>query len=192
MKKVNQYFDERGNKLPSVTQILQVIAKPQLMYWYGKMGNEKAKQILDEAGEFGGKVHTLIEQSIKGQKVTLSGRFVDIIENFKITTGGWEWVEFEKVLINQKDGWGGTADAIAKIGGVKTLVDFKTSGGIYLEHYLQLSAYMQQLPNDINHACILHLDKETNGWEVLEAETQGLYEVFLAAKVIYDYKKGGK
>lgn len=190
-KKINQYFDDRGNKLPSVTQILGVIAKPQLMYWYGKNGNEKCKKILDEAGEFGGRVHTLIEQTIKGQKVTLDGKFTDIIENFKLITHGWEFIEFEKVLINEKDGWGGTADAIVQIDGVKALVDFKTSGAIYNEHYLQVAAYMECLP-ECTHAYIVHLDKETNGWEIVEAKTDGLYPVFMAAKVIYDYQKGGK
>ena len=191
-KKINLYINPvTGEKLPSVTQILSMIAKPQLMYWYGKHGNDTCKKILEESGDFGSKVHSLIEQTIKGQKVTLNGKFTDIIENFKIITSGWEFVEFEKILINEKCGYGGTADAIVQIDGIKALVDFKTSSAIYPEHYLQVAAYMECLP-ECTHAYIVHLDKETNGWEVLEAKTEGLFPVFQAAQVIYKHLKGGK
>lgn len=184
-KKTNKYIVD-GQSVPSVTTITGMIAKPQLYYWYGKHGNEKCKEILDASAEFGSKVHSLIEQTTKGQKVTLDNQFKDIIHNFELVTKDWEWLRFEEVLINKEHMYGGTADAVAKIGGKTCLVDFKTSSAVYPEHYIQVAAYEACLP-EVEDCYILHLDKDTNGWELLHAKTEGLFDVFLAAKKIYDF-----
>lgn len=188
-KKTNKYLID-GKPVPSVTTILgAAIAKPELMYWYGKHGNEKAKQMLESAGDFGSAVHSMIEQEIKGQKTTRTDQFQTIMDNFKIVTDGWEWVEFEKVVLNEKYGYGGTVDAIAKVDGKTCLVDFKTSSGVYPDFYLQVAAYRECLP-EVDRCFILHLDKDTNGWELLHAETDGLFDVFLSALNIWKWKTG--
>ncbi|MBA2706123.1 MAG: hypothetical protein H0U60_19995 [Blastocatellia bacterium] len=188
-KKTNKYLID-GEPVPSVTTILgAAIAKPELMYWYGKHGTEKCEQILESAGEFGSAVHSMLEQDAKGQKLTHTDQFKTILENFKSVTDGWEWLEFEKVLINKEHRYGGTIDAIAKVDGKTCLVDFKTSSGVYPDFYVQVAAYRECLP-EVERCFILHLDKDTNGWELLHAETEGLFEVFLAAKKIYNWKTG--
>lgn len=185
MKKTNAYLID-GKKIPSVTQILGVVGKPQLMMWYGKLGNDEAKRISNEAKEYGSLIHELIEQTAKGQIIKLSAKVKSVMDNFHLITQDWKWLEFEKVLINKEYRYGGTADAIAEIDGVKTLIDVKTSSGVYPEAHLQIAAYRECLP-DVKQCVILHLNKDTNGWEVVLSETEGLFEVFLGVYKLYNY-----
>jgi hypothetical protein len=188
MKKTNLYLID-GKKVPSVTQILSVVGKPQLMMWYGKLGNEEAKRISDEAKAYGSLIHSLIEQIVNGQDINLADKVKPVLDNFQMITKNWKWLEFEKVLLNKEFMFGGTADAIAEIDGHRTLVDFKTSSGVYPEMHLQMAAYMKCLP-EVESAVILHLNKDTNGWELVNSETEGLFEVFLGVKKLFNYMKG--
>jgi hypothetical protein len=189
-KKTNKYIIN-GTSVPGVTTIIGYKVSRQLCYWYGKNGTKKCSEISDEAKHFGDKVHTIIGGYISGQALKLDGELQDILDNFKLVTEGWKWLESEKVLLNDEFMYGGTADAICEIDGVKTLVDVKTGGLYDGQETVQLSAYMKCLP-DVKQARILHLDKETNAWEVLHQETDGVFEVFQAFKKIYDYETGRK
>ncbi len=190
MKKTNLYLIE-GKKVPSVTQILSVIGKPELMFWYGKHGTEKCKKIADDAKDYGSLVHTLIEQTAKGQDIKVPDKVKPVMKNFQLITKDWVWLDFERVLISKQHRYGGTIDALVEIDGVRTLCDVKTSSGVYPEAYLQMSAYRELLP-DIKQCIILHLNKDTNGWGVVIAETEGLFEVFLGVFKLYNYLKGVK
>ena len=188
MKKINKYIIN-GKSVTGVTTIIGHRAAKPLLYWYGKNGTEECNRISNEAREFGEKVHNIIEAYIGGQKQTLNDKQSDILDNFKSVTKGWEWLESEKVLLNKEYMYGGTADAIALIDGVKTLVDIK-SGNLYDgQESVQLAAYLACLP-DVKQSKILHLDKEVNSWEVLDRETEGIFDVFLAFLKIYNYEKG--
>ena len=188
MKKTNKYII-KGQSVSGVTTIIDYKVSRQLCYWFGKNGTEECKRISDEAKNFGTKVHSIIGAYISGQKQSLSGINKDILDNFKLVTEGWEWLETEKVLLNEKYMYGGTADAIALIDGVKTLIDIKTGNLYDNKETVQLSAYMACLP-DIKQAKIVLLDKDTNAWQVLDRETKDVFQVFLAFQTIYNYETG--
>lgn len=193
-KKQNQYSIE-GKKVPSVTQILSVINKPPLLYWYGKHGTKECQRLLKEAGEYGDMVHTLVQNFLEGQTQKVNKDQKTILKNLKASTKGWEWDQFEVVLTNDEHGYGGTCDALATIEGKRALVDFKTSKGVWPEFSLQMAAYEQCVMAyskeelDIEIVRILHLDKETLSWSVLNIDTTDLFPVFLAAKEVYEWTK---
>lgn len=72
----------------------------------------------------------------------------------------------ERTVYSKKQNYVGTYDALAVINGKKTLVDYKTAKGIYADHKLQVSAYVQaheeEHPDDvIDQALVLSFNKET-------------------------------
>lgn len=189
-KKQNQY-SLGGKKIPSVTTILSVISKPALHYWYGKHGTKECQRLLKEAGEYGDMVHTMVQNFLEGQSQKVNQEQKMILKNLKSVTKGWQWQEFEVVLLNEEHGYGGTCDAIATINGRRALIDFKTSSGVWPEFSLQMAAYRACL-EDIEIVRILHLNKETLSWSVLNIDTTDLLPVFLAAKELYEWQQKHK
>lgn len=136
-----------GKKVPRVTTICGVIAKPGLYYWYGKHGTKKCKEISQKSTEFGSLFHRLAELRMDGQKVNIKqyesdmqGCYHAFIKWYKHREFGH--VETEVILHSQKYGYAGTCDLAATIDGKVGVVDWKTGADMYLEHLLQVSAYM--------------------------------------------------
>ena len=121
----------------------------------GRLGKQKAHQKeLAKAGEIGTQVHALIEWNLRrelGQAVGPEPRVVD--------AGQWafmayqDWAQsvnlkplfIEHVVFSRTHKYAGTMDLLAEVNGIVTLVDFKTSKGIYDEALLQNVAYQTAL-----------------------------------------------
>jgi hypothetical protein len=68
----------------------------------------------------------------------------------------------EAELIDEMIGYGGTVDLYAELNGEPTLIDFKTSSGIYKDMFLQLAAYKNLLEingHPVTKAMILNIGK---------------------------------
>lgn len=192
-----------GVKVPGVTTVLgAALAKPELMWWYLKMGKEgkNPKEILKEASEIGDAVHKTLDCVIRGQNVKVSGVMENIVHNFSRTIENWTWVGGEFRVYNEKHMYAGTIDQCFVIDGKPTLVDIKTSNNVYPEMTLQLAAYIMGKPiNDpeyleiwsrIEKALIIHIDKATGAVEVLDRTPQKIdKEAFLHARYLYDWVK---
>ena len=136
-----------GKEYPRVTNICNMINKPGLYFWYGKYGIKQCKKILQRSTKFGSLFHRLAEIRMDGQKV-------DIKQYKKPMRGCYhafiKWrrqrefghVETEVILHSQKYGYAGTCDLAATIDGMVGVVDWKTGANMYLEHLLQVAAYM--------------------------------------------------
>lgn len=195
MKKINQYESEVTGKIyVGTTTITGVIAKPELYYWYGKNGTKKCGEILKDSQEFGSKVHAIVQNHIGGQELELDSKEKRILKNFlsKADKEVKEWLWFEKDFANDEFEYGGTADGCyLDKKGKKVLMDIKTGGNVYPEHYLQMAAYEYGLKaENFDEKRIWHLDKETGGWEILEAKTNGLFDVFKHVREVYRWKAG--
>lgn len=98
--------------------------------------------VLEDAANLGTKMHDLLEATLNGwlepdlyrdEEVQMAEQlFVWLAEN------GVEPIATEATLFGQ--GFGGTADLLAKVNGVPMLLDLKTSRGVYETHKAQLSA----------------------------------------------------
>ena len=158
------------------------------------------RQRVQDAGAFGSNIHSLVGAYVEGQlrpeEVEDDGERKSL-ENFIITTKGWEWLGSEIVVYNHELKYGGTADAIARLPDGRTvIVDFKTSSGVYPEHSLQIAMYAYAEPLDpflvpawkeITDGRILHFNKERLTWESLERDVQGHYDFIPHFRKVYEW-----
>lgn len=197
------YFDD---KIPyvSVTNILKVIDKPAIRYWYGKqiyfamladptLNEAEAMaspyKVSDKAKSRGSTVHSLIEALKGGAKI---GEVPEEFAGYKKAFESWmedikpEIIENEKTVINKLDKYAGTLDMLAKVGGKLHVVDFKTSktGETYMEAELQVSAYAKALGN-IEGAIIVGLGENGKYTHKNVVEMDRLYKAFIACRDLW-------
>lgn len=97
----------------------------------------------DKAAARGTEVHAFGEQVVHGTEVEvpehIAGHvegYVKFLDEHKVSP-----VLTEKMVANRQHWYAGTFDLVADIGGVRWLLDIKTSKGVYGETGLQLAAY---------------------------------------------------
>lgn len=162
MEKVNNvkahqtYRTKDGTKVPGVTTVLGVLAKPALIHWAWKLGMDGVdyRKYRDKMASIGTLAHYMVESDLKTETPDLesySAEEIKLAENALISY--WEWhdtynptlLESEIQLVSEKHRYGGTIDLYCEIHGVPTLVDFKTGKAVYPEMITQLAAYRQLL-----------------------------------------------
>ncbi len=169
-----EYFLKDGTKVPGVTTILGIIAKPALAPAANKLGLLGINSTIKwrELADIGTISHYLILSHLKKVKPDTSdypGYYVDKAENSFLSYLAWEKehtvepVLLETSLVSEVFRYGGTPDCVCHLDGKKnlTLIDYK-SGGIYKEHYWQVSAYAQLLSENnylIDEAFILGIPR---------------------------------
>lgn len=163
------------NLLPSVTNILRILNRPELESWKteqavlavlssprkeGESLDAFVHRILQEervqdqesarARELGSRIHDSIELALNGKSYdTDLAPFVDPVVEWQKKIGRLCWTE--KILVG--DGYAGRGDALMEndIFRALYLVDFKTTGRLpkesYPEHRLQTSAYAATIGN---------------------------------------------
>lgn len=194
----------------SVTEVLKIIDKPQLRYWFGKqvylsmvenpqLSEKEAMSApykkSDKAKSRGSSVHSIVEACKTGTEVKF-----ELAETEK-ELGGYrdaflKWinelnvkvVENEKTVISEKYKYAGTLDLLVRINGNKelTLVDVKTGKDIYPESFIQTSAYKYALKEqgvEVKETATLLLNENgTYKYAIGGDEIKG----FLAAKYLYE------
>ena len=219
-------FDEKshrytldGKEIPSVTQVLQVIAKPALVYWgvnkaIGKVSDalrpdtpytegklremlsearREPNKVKDEASSRGKVVHEWVERYINGDRPEMpdNQEIRGYVECFK------NWVEEENVkleesevmVFNDKEGYCGTLDVIAKVKRKRYLIDVKTSKNIYPEHLLQTAAYQAAYKKKIHGRIILKLQPTKEAEYLVTQDFENDYRAFLGALELYKFIK---
>lgn len=154
--------------LPSVTTILQVVAKPGLETWKidqavmaaltatrkdGESDTDfiarikrEAKEQAFKAAEFGTTVHGQIERHYRGEPVDQAYRlFVDgVVDEVDRFFNSYNWIPERSFAHN---GYGGKVDLHGTNGQKYAVIDFKGKDGpldevdTYPEHWMQLAAY---------------------------------------------------
>ena len=165
------YYTVDGKYAPSVTTILDSIAKPALIPWaanqgakfylenHTKMdGAELAKGIRTayrtssgSAINIGMAVHKWCEEAIlwklgKGpspKKPDMGEEADNSIHAFRewVKENDIEWISAEEKVFNREHGYAGTVDAVANVNDEFCVIDFKTSAAIYAPYHLQCAAY---------------------------------------------------
>ena len=207
-KNNDRFYPINGKEYVSVTTVLSVLRKEGLEYWRGKVGNEKADQISNEAKDTGKLVHEILERHLKGEQIVSESYPIPIrkcLSAFRV----WEKKNKFKVLKTEQLVWSdkyeyaGTFDALGTLDGKLTIIDFKTSKQIWPDYGLQLSAYKfaeEERAKDyatkskiswasaapIEQQLIVRLDKETGVLETQEFNDD--FEVFLGALKLWKWK----
>lgn len=212
-----------GELVPSVTNIIGVLDKPALPRWAAKMVAERAwdlRHTLDDLGEYeaidilkgspwrnskraadrGTTIHDYLEaRANKLPLPELDGdalRYKDAADEFlKAYDPEFRLTEFTVF----GDGYAGTADALAVIGGRTLIIDYKTSKALYPEIALQLAAirYANEVVVDGELQPLQDVDGcagvllTPDGCDVQEVQTDGAYEAFLGCLAAWHWKDRG-
>lgn len=200
-----QYKNQEGIRVPGVTTILGLLAKPALIHWAWKEGIEGRdyRKVRDRAGDIGTCAHYLIECDIKKKKPDLSEfspAILDKAENaylswmeWKDTFGQIETVASESPQIC--DTFGGTLDWVIKKLNNYILIDFKSSKAIFPEMIYQLAAYkylwnINNPDEKIKDCYIVRIGKENGEFEQRKyTHLKKELNLFLYLKKIYLLKK---
>lgn len=105
---------------------------------------ELPNQKRDDAAIRGTDVHTLAVQYIRGEPVEVPAHLEPYVRGYAEYIDDWNPTTLyeELVVANRKHGYAGTLDSIQDIPNLgRALVDYKTSGGVYGEYALQVTAY---------------------------------------------------
>lgn len=196
----SRYVHANGIPVPGVTSILEVISKPALITWAagcasdywltaldGKTGvtRNEAEQIhkaaksahrtiSKSAADVGTEVHKYAEAALKGlsrpQLKTPEATNAAQAFNTWIDAHNIEPIHAERIVFSQANWYAGTCDFVGRIDGRLSVLDFKTSSGIWPEFRLQLSAYRnayeEETGEQIEQCMIVRFDKKTGAFEV--------------------------
>lgn len=195
------FYWKDGIPYASVTQILSVIDKPALRWWFGRevfyaMAKDPTlteaealsipRQLSDSAKIRGTAIHSIVEAYQK------AGTFIESVGKFKEYASAFhQWVkdykmeiiEHEKTIFDEKNKIAGTLDLLAKTNGDTWVIDVKTGRDIYNEAHLQVSAYMKM--SGANRGGVLLL-QESGKYKF--AESEDYFEEFLAAKKLWEFQ----
>lgn len=169
-----------------------------------RLGEEKAhKKLLREAADIGSKAHELLEWQMRMELCQKVGPSPILGPQSQFAYAALQkWRESHKVkpvlveftVHSTQYGYAGTADLLAEVDGVLTLLDYKTGKKIYRESLMQNAAYRHALREmglgAAEQGLIVRLPKTEDdpGLEVVNAgDEQANFEAFLHAKSIADY-----
>jgi hypothetical protein len=154
-------YQLNGKRIPSVTTILAVglggYSKDPLMKWAWSegMAGRDYRESRQKAADAGTLAHAMIQRYLEGgdpyahdealldvsdelmtQADTAFGSFLDWRRDHELTID-----EQEFPLVCPTHGFGGTPDARGTLDGVYSVLDWKSSGGLYESYVAQVAAY---------------------------------------------------
>jgi len=201
--KIHQsYKNKKGEKVPSVTQILSILSKPALIHWAWDLGVKGIdyRKYRDDKADIGTLTHQRILAHLSESEVDLSQYPQDQIQKSSICFQKYlDWEQgknmmkhyLEEPMVSEKYGFGGTPDALVFVNGELTLMDFKTSKSIYKEYFYQLGGYAVLVSEVLEYKpeqyMILRIGRdEDEGFEVLKKDNiQKEIDIFLSCLNLY-------
>jgi len=200
--KAHTIYRVDGKRVPGVTTVLGVLAKPALIHWAWDLGTKGLdyRAVRDGSADVGTLAHGLIADELRGTLDTPLDTFTDEQKAF---AGHCirSWIAWkadhnlkpeliETPLVSAKYGYGGTIDIYGKLGRSKELIDLKTGNAIYPEMLAQLAAYRQLLIEHgytVKKARILRIGRNpSEGWEERTVDDLGPYwDLFSGALAVY-------
>jgi hypothetical protein len=198
------FYDEKGKVLLSVTGATGVVDKSgALMGWAVKMalnflrdkwlGKTETPVITEEDFIEASRQHRIKKQEAadigtlihEWVSLKITGKNPEMPKDDKVVNGitaflkfqkehNLNWIESERYVYSKKHGYAGILDAIAEEDGKLTLVDFKSSNGIYDDMFFQVAgyqiAYEEETEKKIERKLILRFGKEDGEFEVKELD----------------------
>jgi hypothetical protein len=209
-----RYYQVDGLTLPSVSTVLRVIAKPNLVSWARRTTLTVVRQLLEEglsievalalaeveperqrdaAAQRGGLVHEAIACAIKKGSYAAGEEDPRVRAALSFLTDyGLDCVAVELMVWSLRHRYAGTIDLVARqADGALTLVDWKT-GGIWVEASLQVAAYVVALEEltgrRVEEAYVVGLRER--GYEAKRVNLPLAKEGFLAALALWKALRG--
>ncbi len=199
-----RYHLANGDRVPGVTTILDVIAKPALERWNNKQGLQgiDTSEYLPYVAGAGTLAHSLIERQLTGREQDTIGygqEQVGMAENALASFNVWaqgkslETRQMELPLVSETRCYGGTCDWYGTVNGRLNVIDFKTSSAVWPDHCFQVAGYYQLLVehgHQVDEVRVLALGRDVGARpkeQVLTVpEIEPYFAVFLAALNLYN------
>ena len=203
-----------NNLYPSVTQVLDVLRKKGLEYWFKVNTAAYCDEKSTKGKEVGTQIHKAIQDHIELREVKIETDYAVEVTNalksfmlFKKEHPEITLHKSEMMLTNEEHKYNGTLDVSGEVSTTPAIGDWKTGEAkdkdkpkIYPEHKAQLAAYIKAYNHvekkDINKGFIVVLakDKVAYDYYVMDAEeiNAEFNEVFLPALRICSYYKSKK
>lgn len=141
------YQTPSGRAYPSVTSVLSILGKREIMEWRKRVGEEEANRISGRAKSRGTAVHSLCESYLRNEEVE-PGPFD--LETFRSLRPLLDRIDnihcLETQLYSNYLQVAGTVDCIAEFDGKMSVIDFKTSKRVKSRddihgYFMQTAAY---------------------------------------------------
>lgn len=155
---------------------------------------------LKTAADIGDRVHKAIEERIYNPLAPYDADLEPFIKNFDLFCVEFEpeWIHVEKSVFSVTHLYAGSFDAIAKIRGKITIIDFKTTrSGVSAKVALQLAAYARadvmfdgqiEVPMpQVEHAAALWLRPDKWGLFPLRIDDD-IFETFLSLRRTFEWE----
>jgi genome maintenance exonuclease 1 len=142
-----RYETSSGRKYPSVTSVLGLLGKAEIMAWRKAVGEEEANRISSRASRRGTDVHSLCEDYLLNKEVNPSPFDLEVFNSIKPHLNRINNIHcLETPLYSNHLQVAGTVDCIAEFDGRLSIIDFKTSKRIKSRdeihsYFMQTSAY---------------------------------------------------
>ncbi len=193
--------------VPSVTTIVGMRAKPQLIRWANQLGLDgiDSMKYVDDAGQTGTLAHQLIIDSLQQKETYLrdySENQINLSESCFSRYEDWarqhtvEPILTETPLVSEKHRFGGTLDLYSLIDEAKVLIDIKTGTHVWDDNRVQVSALhqlLQESGHPVDEVRILHIprrDPESFSEIVVSPSALTLnFEIFLCLLKVYECEK---
>jgi hypothetical protein len=209
----DRYYQVDGLTLPSVSTILRVIAKPNLVAWTRRTTLTMVRALLEEglsveaalslaeveperqrdlAAQRGGLAHEAIALALVGKPYPSEwGPWVKAALGF-LADYGLHPLATEALVVSKRRGFAGTIDLVARRDdGALVLVDWKT-GGIWPEAALQLGGYAiawEEMPGrPVGEAYVVGL--RARGYEARRVNLPLARRAFLACLTLWRALRG--
>ena len=127
-----RYFTPEGDAFPSITTVLSILGKKELMEWRRRVGEEEANRISRQASTRGTAVHKLAEDYLdnkedwKGKAQPANIFTFNTIKKVIDEKVNNIWFQ-EEYVYSKKYKTAGQFDALAEWDGELSVIDFKTS-----------------------------------------------------------------
>lgn len=141
------YQTPTGRSYPSVTSVLGILGKAEILEWRKRVGEDEANRISARAARRGTAIHTLCERYLLNENVNPGPFDLDTFKSLKPYLDNINNIHcLETQLYSDFLQVAGTVDCIAEYEGKLSIIDFKTSKRVKSRddihgYFMQTAAY---------------------------------------------------
>lgn len=184
IEETHTYLDEKGRRVPSVTQILSIVSA----HTYGDIN----ESVLENARQRGNVVHFAVRLYEEANMESIKEEYKGYLDAYKKAKEKYniEVDEMEKLVYNSEHNYAGTLDILGKVDGEDAIIDIKTTSVMHKELVtLQTNAYANcdELRGKGYKLYVLQL-KDDGTYKLIKLERK--FGVFKAMIDIAKYFKG--
>lgn len=142
-----KYQTPSGRAYPSVTSVLGILGKAEILAWRARVGEEEANKVSARAARRGTAIHSLCEDYLLNKEVTPGPFDLEVFNSIKPYLDKIDNIHcLETQLYSNHLQVAGTVDCIAEYNGRLAVIDFKTSKRVKSRddihsYFMQTAAY---------------------------------------------------